>query len=114
MATATPTTPATTPAPAAPAPEAKGKAKLDWAATHDFTYAGPAAQFRVTEDADPVGPGGKVSLTGKQVRALARSGNRFKAASQVGQDILDAVGAAAQAERARLEAEAAAKKAAGQ
>jgi hypothetical protein len=93
--------------------QGKGKAKLDPQASHQYEYRGPAKTFRVAEGAEPIGKGDKVTLTNAQVRLLMKSGHVFKADSAVAQATIDAGRGDMEAERRRLEAEAAAKKAAG-
>jgi hypothetical protein len=78
----------------------------DDGAAHVFTYLGPAKAFQVAEGADPIAPGETVSLTGRQVRALVKTGHRFSADSQVGNATLDAAREAQRVERQRLELEA--------
>lgn len=88
--------------------------RRDDGASHNYTYRGPARTLRLEPGGDPLGPGDKVTLTDRQVRALMRADHQFEPEGKEAEATIAAALEARRVERQRLEAEAAARKNAGQ
>jgi hypothetical protein len=74
------------------------------------TYLGPADEFRVSEDAKPIGKGDEVTLTEAQLRILVRNGHRFDTSDKGAAAVIDEAQALVEAERDAKARAAAAKK----